>query len=593
MEGRPIWIWAAGAVLALLVGTHLVRGALAPHAAWQSDAGQQAQQGAPAGAIRISIATSSTKQEWMHQAIQAFNAASPRDRSLQVEGRPVLLEVVQEVVDGKRVDYRSGTMVSDTVNGKIKPTILSPSEEQWSFKLRDDWQAVHGTSIAREIGATLARTPLVIATWESRARALGCWPDPGPDCTWQRIRTSATGPDGWGMLGHPEWGRFKFGYGYVGESNSGTVSAALMCMVGAGKTDGLAVADVDAASGCGQFIAGVERAKVHSGNRSGWLIEQMARGGPEYLDAVAISESDVILTNRTRGGDLRERIVSVYPQDGTVLLGHPFTVLDGAAWVTAEQVAAAEVFKRFLLSPEQQRAVAATGLRPGDSSVKLESPIEPLYGANSQARLATLELPDSLVLDRVIEVWHRVKKHAVVALVFDKSGSMAGEKIGAAVKGAQEFVQRMDRDDQLIWIPFDGRVYSPAEGSGAELGEELMGRIASTPAGGGTALYDAILSGYDRLQGMRSVHGDTLRYGIVVLSDGKDTNSGRSLTQLEARLSPQESDPTGVQIHTIAIGKDADERTLKRIANAAHGSYWKGQTVDDMISVYRAIATYY
>jgi len=58
-------------------------------------------------------------------------------------------------------------------------------------------------------------------------------------------------------------------------------------------------------------------------------------------------------------------------------------------------------------------------------------------------------------------------------------------------------------------------------------------------------------------------------------------------------LSPQESDPTGVQIHTIAIGKDADERTLKRIANAAHGSYWKGQTVDDMISVYRAIATYY
>ena len=61
MEGRPIWIWAAGAVLALLVGIHLAR-----------DAGLQAPQGPPPGAIRISIATSSTKEEWMHQAIQAL-----------------------------------------------------------------------------------------------------------------------------------------------------------------------------------------------------------------------------------------------------------------------------------------------------------------------------------------------------------------------------------------------------------------------------------------------------------------------------------------------------------------------------------------
>src|SRR4051812_45839547 len=183
MEGRPIWIWAAGAVLALLVGIHLAR-----------DVGQQAQQGPPPGAIRISIATSSTKQEWMHQAIQAFNAASRTDRSLQAESRPVYVEVVQEVVDGKKVDYRSGTMVSDTVDGKIQPTILSPSEEQWIAKLQEDWRAVHGTSIARDIGPTLARTPLVIAAWESRARALGCWPDAGPECTWQRIRALATSP---------------------------------------------------------------------------------------------------------------------------------------------------------------------------------------------------------------------------------------------------------------------------------------------------------------------------------------------------------------------------------------------------------------
>src|SRR4051812_1690699 len=107
MEGKPIWVWAAAAVLALLMGTHLVRGA-----------GLPGMPDAPADAIRISIATSSTKQEWMHQGIQAFNAASPTDRSLQVEGRPVVVDLVQEVVDGRKVDYRSGTMVSDTLDGK-------------------------------------------------------------------------------------------------------------------------------------------------------------------------------------------------------------------------------------------------------------------------------------------------------------------------------------------------------------------------------------------------------------------------------------------------------------------------------------------
>jgi Ca-activated chloride channel family protein len=571
----------------------VVRGNPGPGGASGLDLGQLLPQVPAGGVIRISIATSSTKQEWMHQAIQAFNTASPRDRSLQVDGRPVSVEVVQEVVDGKKVDYRSGTMVSDTVAEKIKPTIISPSEEEWVLKLREDWRAVHGTTILRDVGPILARTPLVIATWESRARALGCWPDPQPECTWQQVRALATSADGWGMLGHPEWGRFKLGYGYVGESNSGTLTAVLMCMVGAGKTGDLGVDDVEASGGCGQFIAGVEQAKVHSGNRSGWLIAQMAKGGPEYLDAVAISESDVILTNRTRSDELRERIVSVYPQDGTAMLGHPFTILEGAPWINPEHVAAANVFKRFLLSAEQQRAVAATGLRPGDPTLSLTSPIEPAFGANPQARLVALDMPESAVFNRVIEVWHKVKKHAMVALVFDKSGSMAGAKIGAATKGAQEFVQRMDPDDQLTWMPFDSTVYPPVEGSGAELGEQLIARIGSTPASGGTALYDAVLRAYDRLQESRRTHGDTRRYGIVVLSDGKDTSSRASLSVLESRLRPHEGDPTGVQIHTIAIGNDADAQVLKRIANAAHGSFWKGQTASDMVGVYKAIATYY
>lgn len=48
-----------------------------------------------------------------------------------------------------------------------------------------------------------------------------------------------------------------------------------------------------------------------------------------------------------------------------------------------------------------------------------------------------------------------------------------------------------------------------------------------------------------------------------------------------------------MQIHTVAIGNDADQTVLKQIANSGHGRYWEGQTQADMVKVYKEIATYY
>src|SRR5262249_39768603 len=152
-----------------------------------------------------------------------------------------------------------------------------------------------------------------------------------------------------------------------------------------------------------------------------------------------------------------------------------------------------KVFQQYLLSDERQRALMNTGMRPADSRTQLASPIDRTNGANPDAKISSASLPDLLVIDRIIEVWHRVKKHAVIVMLFDKSGSMQGSKITAAVKGAQEFIRRMDRDDRIIWMPFDSTIYSPVEGSGSEVGENLIRSIAGTSAGGGTSLYDAIL----------------------------------------------------------------------------------------------------
>lgn len=587
MQDKPIWIWAAGAVFIALILVAMVR----PQGIQPSDLPRP---GAPSGTIEITMTSSTTKKEWLDEQVRAFNAASQSAGGPRVDGKAISVKVLlEELEPGRFEHYRSGTQVEDTLRGKIRPTIVSPADDSWIAKLRKEWSGMRRGEIATSSAPSLARTPVVIAMWESRARALGCWPMPESDCTWDRIRALARSPEGWGMVGHPEWGQFKFGNTYVGLSDVGTQTAILLCVAGVDKSGPLTIDDVDANSGCGQSIADVERAKVHSGKLSPWLLSLMLTGGPEYLDAMTTYEKEVIAFNQTNRGKLREPVVAVYPQDGTVVVGHPMAILDGADWVSVEQAEAAKEFQRFLLSDEAQRALPRTGMRPANAAAALNSPIDPSHGVNPSASLVAVDVPDLAVYDRVIEVWHRVKKHATIALVFDKSGSMSGGKITAAVKGAQEFVRRVDRDDHIVWIPFDQAVYSPVEGFGSELGEELTRRIGSTVASGGTSLYDAVLSAYDRLEDLRRANPTGMRYGIVVLSDGQDTNSRTGLSALEAKLKPSEGDATGIQIHTIAIGNDADHRVLQRIAGAAHGRFWKGETEHQMVTVYQDIASFF
>jgi len=98
--------------------------------------------------------------------------------------------------------YRSPTMARDTLAGKIKPTVLSPADEAWVVWLNKEWRLAHGgKDIVTGTPQSIARTPIVVAMWQSRAVALGCWPVAGPGCTWQRLRALARHSAGWDLLG--------------------------------------------------------------------------------------------------------------------------------------------------------------------------------------------------------------------------------------------------------------------------------------------------------------------------------------------------------------------------------------------------------
>src|SRR5581483_3464575 len=210
-------------------------GSLAMIGMWPNAAAQE-----PPGPVHISIASGGNKTQWLHAAIAEFNGASYRDPGLQLGGRPIVVESLQEDVNGRQDDYRSGSLVADILDCRIQPTIASPGEESWSLLLLSKWATsscpgLLGRLPPRDIGPLIVRSPLVVAAWKSRAEALRCWPDPAPVCTWASIRALASSPDGWGRVGHGDWGKFKLGYGYVGETNTGTLTAAILCTLGAGR----------------------------------------------------------------------------------------------------------------------------------------------------------------------------------------------------------------------------------------------------------------------------------------------------------------------------------------------------------------------
>lgn len=94
------------------------------------------------------------------------------------------------------------------------------------------------------------------------------------------------------------------------------------------------------------------------------------------------------------------------------------------------------------------------------------------------------------------------------------------------------------------------------------------------------------------MEDQRAQVGDTVRYGVMVLSDGPDTNSGLELTRLIGRSQPSEADLFGIRVHTIGIGDDADDRVLTKIAVNTHGRFWKVKAPDSIEAVYRLISKY-
>ena len=523
----------------------------------------------PANAIVVSFAYSPEKEKLLAPLIKEFNA-----KGETVSGRPVAI---------KGSSVSSGEAESRIASGRLKPVAWSPASSLWGRLL--DFEA--DRPLAPDENPSLVRTPLVIAMWEPMARALG-WPR--KPLGFADILKLADDPRGWAGQGHPEFGAFRLVHTNPDFSTSGLSAVVAEYYAATGKKEGLRENEVTS-SKARKTVKGIERSIVHYGDTTLFIADQMRKEGPGYASAAAMEEVTLLDFNRRRGS--ADRLVAIYPSEGTFYSDNPFIVLN-APWVRPEQAEGAKAFQSFLAEKLTPELAARSGFRPADLDAKPVAPITAANGVDPAQPKRVLGLPEPRVLAAIKESWREDRKPANILLVLDTSGSMFEEnRLDRAKAGLRAFFDGVGKQDRLGLTTFSDEIrpVTPVGPFDAQGKAQLEGVLKNLVAEGGTAFYDATLRAFDTVRPIADRDHIT---AVVLLTDGEDTDSAATVEDVVQRLQGQGDTENKVRVFTIAYsaGATGAREQLAKIAEASGGQSYEGRT-SDIESVYRSISSFF
>ena len=167
-----------------------------------------------------------------------------------------------------------------------------------------------------------------------------------------------------------------------------------------------------------------------------------------------------------------------------------------------------------------------------------------------------------------------------LALVIDRSGSMAGPPLYEACRCAEFVIDRLRPQDPLALVQFDQRVdvLLPARPRGD--GEAARQAIRTIHDGGSTNLHGGWQAGAAAL---REVTGTGLKR-VILLSDGQ-ANVGCTDDDLIAQAVTEVSG-AGITTSTYGLGRHFNENLMIQMAKAGAGNHYYGDTAEDLAEPY-------
>lgn len=191
---------------------------------------------------------------------------------------------------------------------------------------------------------------------------------------------------------------------------------------------------------------------------------------------------------------------------------------------------------------------------------KLGGGLVMLGGPNSFALGGYYKTPvDELLPVRLRAPDEEEKQSAAVALVLDRSGSMAGEKLEMAKSASIATGEVLGRSDFIGVYAFDSEAHVVAPMTRLTSTAVLAGQIAAVAAGGGTNLQPAFEQAREALRRVKA----KVKH-MIILSDGQTSGSGYESLAAQCR-------GEGLTISTVSIGEGSHVALMQAIASSGGG----------------------
>ncbi|MGC8879510.1 MAG: VWA domain-containing protein [Anaerolineae bacterium] len=513
------------------------------------------------------LACSPEKRALVEEVIAQFHALG----QTASDGRPMRIHLVE--MDGE-------SMVDAALAGEVHAIL--PDSSLWldildrRYAERAAAQDSLGAPRSLTSGVTRwAISPVVIAMWEDTARSLG-WPD--KLIGWEDLLERAQRDPSF-RWSHPST-----------SSASGLLATLAQFYAAAGITRGL-TPELARSEAVINYVSAIQKTVRFYGEGEWTAIQRALQEGKRYLDAFVVQEQLVVYFNQQP--QRPAHLVAIYPAEGTLWEDHPLALIETPG-LSSSHREIYQAFRNYLTSKTTQQRVLQAGYRPADLSIPIQtatSPINPENGVDPSQPQTTLQMPSPSVVDIVRDVWWLTKRHANVYLVVDTSGSMQGDKLARVKEALVTFIDQIKSEQERVGlIAFSSAVYYVDELERIrDNRSRLLATIGGLEAEGNTALLDAVWEAYEQLQRL----ADRERINaIVVMTDGQENNSWKSLGELEAEIQRGNAHGVPIVIFCIAYGEDADMETLRRIAEASGGMVRVGD-LETIRRLYKLMATYF
>ncbi|GAB4330437.1 MAG: hypothetical protein Kow0069_38050 [Promethearchaeota archaeon] len=327
--------------------------------------------------VHFTVAYSSEKLAWMGEIKPLFEewwAEEHPEMSIRVEFQR----------------YGSVDSFVSILTGENHPVVWSPASSIWIPIFKTRWQAQGGVHANEVVVANVSRvifSPLVIATWQSFAE-----------------ENEITGFSSLHQLISTTPGLVKLAHTDPRSSNSGFMAVIMAVSAYTGKEPADLTLEDLVDPGLQAWMREFESAAVQWGTSTGFLADLMVQLGPAAVNVAIIYENLVAEVSNDYPG---EKVVAIYPEEGTLYSDHPFCVLN-ASWVTKDQQFVGNEFLRFLQRPDIVSRATTVGFRPINASIPLDPDAFDFEktGVSAAFQSPELEVPQSgEVIERIPDLW--------------------------------------------------------------------------------------------------------------------------------------------------------------------------------------------